>query len=207
MKRKKEFLEGVYKKAEEIESFNSVHEKKKNFSINLKTAVAAAAVIALIPFSIRVLNSEGNSSRNITPEGYSMMETEEKGPVTESAEIGTKAFEYDELKNMISNSSLIANGEVTSIEGDAVYIKVSSIIKGKASKDIISIFNVEDLALLPSQEVLVFLKEGGTSDYLLTEGSKSLFNFYTVQDNNKSFKSLEGYEITLEELDNLIHGG
>ena len=135
------------------------------------------------------------------------MEAEEKGAITESAEIGANAFGYDELKNMISNSSLIAIGTVTSIEEDAVYIKVSSILKGKTSKDIISISKVEDLDLLPSQEVLIFLIEDGTSDYILTEGSKSLFNLYTVQDNNKSFKSLEGFEITLEELDNLIHGG
>ncbi|WP_426350796.1 hypothetical protein ACPWSR_06020 [Alloiococcus sp. CFN-8] len=197
MKSNKEFLEGVYKKAEEIESLNNVDEKKRFFTINLKTAVAAAAVIAFIPLSLKVLEGVDNPSTKGVPERYIMMEEGEEGAKIES---------YG-LHNMISSSSLIATGEVSSIEEDTIYINISYSLKGEPLEDIIKVSNSEEIAINLTEEVLVFLREGEASGYILTEGSNSLFKLYTVIDNNKIFKSPEGFELTLEEVDNLIRGG
>lgn len=207
MKSNKEFLEGVYKKAEEIEGSNNIYQKKRHFTINFKTAVAAAVVIAVIPFSIKTLEGANNSSRRAIPEGYVMMEAEEEGTVNESNEIETNTYGYDDLEDMISSSSLIATGEITAIEEDTFYIKVSNMLKGRTFEDIISVSKPAEADVLPSEEVLVFLREGETSSYMLTENSKSFFKLYTTIDNNKIFKSLEGFELTLEKLDNLISGG
>ena len=207
MKSNKEFLEGVYKKAEEIESLNNVDEKRRFFTINLKTAVAAAAVIAFIPLSLKVLEGVDNPSTRDVPERYIMMEEGEEGAEIESDEFESNSFGYDDLHNMISSSSLISTGEVTSVEKDAIYVELSRSLKGEPLEGIIKVSKSEELTINLTEEVLVFLREGETSSYILTEGSNSLFKLYTEIDNNKIFKSLEGFELTLEELDNLIRGG
>ena len=200
MKSNKEFLEGVYKKAEEIENINNINnieERKKPFTINLRTAAAAAAVTILIPFSMRIFESTDKPSIKSIPEEYIMMESLEKGAIKES----------NEIEDMISSSSLIATGEVTSLEDSTLYIRISHKLKGITTDNIISVSLPPDIDINPSEEVLVFLRETEASSYMLTDSSKSLFELYNVIDNTKVFRSLEGFELTLEELDNLIRGG
>ena len=197
MKSNKEFLEGVYKKAEEIENINSIDERKKPFTINLRTAAAAAAVIILIPFSMRIFESTDKPSIKSIPGEQVIMEAQEKGTMQESSEI----------EDMIFSSSLIAIGEVTSLEDSTLYIKISHKLKGITEDNIISVSLPLDIDINPSEEVLVFLRETEVSSYMLTDSSKSLFELYNVIDNTKVFRSLEGFELTLEELDNLIRGG
>ncbi len=197
MKSNKEFLEGVYKKVEEIENINSADERKKPFAINLRTAAAAAAVIILIPFSMRIFESTDKPSIKSIPGEQVIMEAQEKGTMQESSEI----------EDIIFSSSLIAIGEVTSLEDSTLYIKISHKLKGITEDNIISVSLPLDIDINPSEEVLVFLRETEASSYMLTDSSNSLFELYTVIDNTKVFRSLEGFELTLEELDNLIRGG
>ncbi|MGM9973245.1 MAG: hypothetical protein ACI33K_04285 [Clostridiaceae bacterium] len=197
MKSNKEFLEGVYKKAEEIENINNIDERKKPFAINLRTVAAAAAVIILIPFSMRIFESTDKPSIKSIPGEHVIMEAQEKGAMQGSSEI----------EDMIFSSSLIAIGEVTSLEDSTLYIKISHKLKGITEDNIISVSLPLDIDINPSEEVLVFLRETEASSYMLTDSSNSLFELYTVIDNTKVFRSLEGFELTLEELDNLIRGG
>ena len=197
MKSNKEFLEGVYKKVEEIENINSADERKKPFAINLRTAAAAAAVIILIPFSMRIFESTDKPSIKSIPGEQVIMEAQEKGTMQESSEI----------EDIIFSSSLIAIGEVTSLEDSTLYIKISHKLNGITEDNIISVSLPLDIDINPSEEVLVFLRETEASSYMLTDSSNSLFELYTVIDNTKVFRSLEGFELTLEELDNLIRGG
>ncbi len=207
MKSDREFLRGIYEKAELLK------EENKHQSINFKHIAAALVIIAIIPLSLRMLDNPkvtiARAGRSAIEDGLGTMEiyTSEESAQENSKEgkVITEANIDPFIEKLIEESPFIVTGRITSTYNDLFNVEILDVIKGDLQGDMLTIVKEEEPEPEDDIEVLLFLKKDETSAYRLTENI--IFSLYTITDKGKVYLSSEGLKLYEKEIKEIIYGG
>lgn len=202
MKSDREFLKGVYEKAEMLTEERERSTHRRFAKIPRGIVAAAVALVIVIPMSFTIYKSSKPSQEPRL--GASSLGGEIRS--FDDSDKDPKTASLDYFTDLTNNSSTVLSARVIAVN-DRISFEALEVYKGEMLSSKFTLEKQKHLGFSEGEDVLLFLNTYEGNAFRLNESYDCKYTFSEFRDGDEIYRSQDGREASIETIKSIISGG